>query len=275
MALRRIFHVHVVESDTFLDMPPGAQSLYFHLGMHADDDGFVNGPKQICRMIGTQQKYIQVLEKCGFLLCFGEIVVLRHWLVANTLNKRRLHPLQYPEIAKQVYVLDNKTYSKIPEENSKNLLNFRKNFDDFTYPENFDKKSDCAAAEIGDGKKKVYVQKKYKVRQNKITEDKGSQDKAIQENLKEDKAAVAAVPAEPGATAAADSALCIMNGELGKGVVLLTQDQIADLLDRMGIDSFDYYVDKLASFILHSRARVKNHYATIVKWWSQDKECMQ
>ena len=49
MAERRMFHSAVVESDAFLDMPAGAQALYFHLGMHADDDGFVNGPRQIAR----------------------------------------------------------------------------------------------------------------------------------------------------------------------------------------------------------------------------------
>ena len=39
MVERRMFHTAVVESDAFLDLPPGAQALYFHLGMHADDDG--------------------------------------------------------------------------------------------------------------------------------------------------------------------------------------------------------------------------------------------
>ena len=39
MAERRMFHTTVVESDAFLDLPLQAQALYFHLGMHADDDG--------------------------------------------------------------------------------------------------------------------------------------------------------------------------------------------------------------------------------------------
>ena len=39
MADRRMFHRLVVESDRFLDLPVGAQLLYFHLGMQADDDG--------------------------------------------------------------------------------------------------------------------------------------------------------------------------------------------------------------------------------------------
>ena len=39
MADRRMFHRLVIESDKFLDLPIGAQALYFHLGMQADDDG--------------------------------------------------------------------------------------------------------------------------------------------------------------------------------------------------------------------------------------------
>lgn len=256
MAERRMFHMSVVESDVFLDMPAGAQALYFHMGMHADDDGFVNGPKQICRMVGVPQKYIRLLEEKGFLLCFEKVVVIRHWLMANTLKKDRMRPLQYPDIADRIYILASRLYSDVCEDDCLSLLETRKNFVD---SRNLKKSSKM----------------EHKRREGKVSQGKVSQDNTRKENLNEDKAAVAAVPAEPGAAAAADSALCIMNGELGKGVVLLTQDQIADLLDRMGIDSFDYYVDKLASFILHSRARVKNHYATIVKWWSQDKECMQ
>ena len=61
-----------------------------------------------------------------------------------------------------------------------------------------------------------------------------------------------------------------IGGTLGKGVVLLHDDHIRDLLDRMGVDAFDYYVDKLSSFIIKNDAKVKNHYETILKWWMED-----
>ena len=67
-----------------------------------------------------------------------------------------------------------------------------------------------------------------------------------------------------------DKELKFVGGELGKGVVLLSDEQIGDLLDTMGLDSFDYYVDKLASFIIKNDARVANHYETILKWWQED-----
>ena len=72
------------------------------------------------------------------------------------------------------------------------------------------------------------------------------------------------------AATAADKQLKIMQGELGKGVVALTDNQIAVLLDKMGLEMFDHYVDKLSSFILQTGAQVKSHYATILKWWMED-----
>lgn len=42
MANRRMFSLDVVDTDAFIDMPVTAQALYFHLGMRADDDGFIS-----------------------------------------------------------------------------------------------------------------------------------------------------------------------------------------------------------------------------------------
>lgn len=72
------------------------------------------------------------------------------------------------------------------------------------------------------------------------------------------------------AAAAADKQLKILHGELGKGVVMLSDEQISSLLDLCGLDGFDFYVDKLASFIIKNDAKVKNHYQTILKWFKQD-----
>lgn len=72
------------------------------------------------------------------------------------------------------------------------------------------------------------------------------------------------------AAATAERAVKKVGGELGKDVVLLSDAQIEDLLDRMGMDCFDHYVDKLSCFIIKNDAKVKNHYETILKWWRQD-----
>lgn len=72
------------------------------------------------------------------------------------------------------------------------------------------------------------------------------------------------------AAAAAERKLKVVGGDLGKGVVFLSDDQMGDLLDKMGLDAFDHYVDKLSSFIIKNDAKVKNHYETILKWWQED-----
>ena len=72
------------------------------------------------------------------------------------------------------------------------------------------------------------------------------------------------------AAATAERNVTVLGGELGKNVVFLSDAQISDLLDMMGVETFDYYVDKLSRFIIQNDARVKNHYDTILKWWKQD-----
>ena len=61
MAEKRMFTMQIVDSDAFLDMPLSTQALYFHLNMRADDDGFVNNPKKILRMIGASEDDLKIL----------------------------------------------------------------------------------------------------------------------------------------------------------------------------------------------------------------------
>lgn len=72
------------------------------------------------------------------------------------------------------------------------------------------------------------------------------------------------------AAAAAYRNVKVFGGELGKDVVFLSDNQISDLLDKMGIEAFDHYVEKLSHFIIKNNAHVKNHYETILKWWQED-----
>jgi len=90
MAMRRMFSLEVVNTDVFLDLPPGAQLLYFHLGMRADDDGFVSAPKQIIRMLGLEAKDLSTLIQNGFVILHPNgICVVTHWHVNNMIRKDR------------------------------------------------------------------------------------------------------------------------------------------------------------------------------------------
>ena len=74
------------------------------------------------------------------------------------------------------------------------------------------------------------------------------------------------------ATATEEDKLKLVGGSLGKGVVYLTDRQLHDLMDRLGLDAFNRYVDRLATFIIENNARVKSHYDTILKWYEEDSK---
>lgn len=242
MAERRMFHASVVESDAFLDLTAGAQLLYFHLGMHADDDGFVNGPKQIARKLRRPPRELQMLIDAGFLFDFDGIVVLKHWRLANTLQNDRIKPLRYPDIAKKLYIPENKVYTTAFSESADNLFDSRQAF--------------------------LESIRNPKGKEQKRTEKKITQPNLYEHNVVEPNGFQDADPAD------IESDLHFIRGKLGKGVVLLSEEQISDLLDKLGLDGFDFYVEKLADFILRKQATVTNHYATILKWWEEDKGVM-
>lgn len=93
MADRRMFSKSIIDSDLFLDMPQSAQCLYFHLGMRADDDGFVNSPKKIQRIIGASNDDFKLLIAKQFVIPFESgIVVIKHWRIHNYIQKDRYKP---------------------------------------------------------------------------------------------------------------------------------------------------------------------------------------
>lgn len=96
MAERRMFSKSVIDSDMFLDMPLSAQALYFHLGMHGDDDGFISNPKRISRAVGCNNDDIRILIQKGFIIPFESgVVVIRDWKINNTLRNDRYKPTLY------------------------------------------------------------------------------------------------------------------------------------------------------------------------------------
>jgi hypothetical protein len=64
----------------------------------------------------------------------------------------------------------------------------------------------------------------------------------------------------------------IMGGKLGKKVVRLSNAQSDALLEKIGIDMYNHYVERLANYIIETGAVVHNHYETILKWWEEDRK---
>lgn len=53
------------------------------------------------------------------------------------------------------------------------------------------------------------------------------------------------------------------------GNVMLTENQVGELLDKLGLDAFDYYTNRISKFITNG-GYVKNPYQTILKWYAED-----
>ena len=98
MAERRMFAKTIIDSDAFLDMPLSSQVLYFHLCMRADDEGFINNPKKIQRMVGCNDDDLKLLIAKSFIIPFENgIIVIKHWRLHNYIRKDRFKETVYQE----------------------------------------------------------------------------------------------------------------------------------------------------------------------------------
>ena len=113
MANKRMFSKEITNSDIFLDLSLSSQALYFHLGMNADDDGFVQ-PKSIIRLIQAKEADLIILAEKGFIIPFqNSVVVLTHWKINNDLKIDRVKPTIY-----QQHLQELSLYNKIYIQNS-------------------------------------------------------------------------------------------------------------------------------------------------------------
>ena len=114
MAERRMFAKTIIDSDAFLDMPLSTQALYFHLSMRADDEGFINNPKKIQRMISASEDDLKLLIAKNFVIPFESgIVVIKHWRIHNYIRADRLMKTVYKEERELLDIKDNGSYTII------------------------------------------------------------------------------------------------------------------------------------------------------------------
>lgn len=96
MAKRRMFSMEVVESDVFCSLPSSAQSLYFHLCMNADDDGFVDKWKSILRYLKIKRVMLDELIRVRYVIEFGgEVLLISDWRRHNTIKLDRYAKSSY------------------------------------------------------------------------------------------------------------------------------------------------------------------------------------
>ena len=111
MAKKRMFSMDVVDTDAFLDLPTGAQALYFHLGMHGDDDGFVGNPRKLMRNVGCKAKDLAALIDRGYVIAFDSgVVAVRDWRLNNELKNDRYHGTIYSEEKRRLRIDASRRY---------------------------------------------------------------------------------------------------------------------------------------------------------------------
>ena len=75
-----------------------------------------------------------------------------------------------------------------------------------------------------------------------------------------------------GLSTSEDAKRRMFGGELGKGVVFLSQEQIDDLLDKLSLEEFDHYVSVVAECELNGKPfKRKTHYQAILDMSAQDR----
>ncbi len=103
-----MFSKTVVDSDDFMELPLSSQALYFHLGMEADDEGFLNCAKKVLRMVGCSNDDFKLLIAKGFLIPFESgVVVIRHWNENNSIRKDRFNQTAFIEEKNQLVLSGN------------------------------------------------------------------------------------------------------------------------------------------------------------------------
>lgn len=104
-----MFSKKIIDSGLFLEMPLTTQALYFHLSMRADDDGFVDNPKFIQRMIGASEDDLKLLIAKSFLIAFESgVVVITAWKVHNYIQKDRKKDTFYQNELKMLEIDERK-----------------------------------------------------------------------------------------------------------------------------------------------------------------------
>lgn len=122
MAQKRMLSMNIIDTDMFIQMPISARLLYYDFCMRADDDGFIDSPTKIMKMIGCTEDDFKILIAKNYLIPFkNKVCVIRHWLIHNTIRKDRYNPTIHLEERNQLLV-NNKIYDFQGENVSGNHL---------------------------------------------------------------------------------------------------------------------------------------------------------
>lgn len=107
-----MFSKEITNTDSFQSMKLSTQALYFHLGVNADDDGFIGNPLSIAKAINASTKDLDKLVESGYLLPFrGGVYLITDWHINNHIRKDRYRPTSHQEFKRKVIIDENSRYA--------------------------------------------------------------------------------------------------------------------------------------------------------------------
>lgn len=122
MAGKRMIKISIIDDDMFLDMPKTTQCLYFHLCMRADDDGFINAPKKIMRIVGCNDDDMKLLIAKQYLIPFESgVIVIKHWKLHNSIRKDVYKETEYVKEKNELLEAKNGEYLTLAEAEKQRL----------------------------------------------------------------------------------------------------------------------------------------------------------
>lgn len=98
-----MFNSEITRSARFLKMPKEVQCTYFHLCMHADDDGVVEA-YTVMQMLGAEEDILRILTGKGFVKPLNEDLVtyIMDWNEHNLIRADRKRTSIYKDLLLQI-----------------------------------------------------------------------------------------------------------------------------------------------------------------------------
>lgn len=305
-ANKRIISVRIVESDTFSEMSVGAQLLYFHLIMNADNEGFVGNISALFKVYGIRRTCLEELIENEYIIVFKfeRVILITHWLFHNPSKFLYNSELNYPLLAERVFITADTKYTLKKCCGIVKLSDFgaaRRNLGSPSVKETVRLLSSVGVDEISQQIRKdkrkdvdidadIYVETergKTTHRVSAATEfdnpkrsDDGGKGSmcmiytALKEgnrvNISASVRDATSLEIEACDREPEENELCAFGTEDVKNVKL-TMKQASKLYAALGVSGFNRYIDRLSSFITEKGAdNLKNHYGLIMKWARED-----
>ena len=112
MRKSRMISAEVLESGAFCALPLGAQALYVHMQLYADDDGVVANERLPMLSCGATAEDLDALIEARFLLRAGRVLVIKHWWLHNNLARAKHNTTKWLSDMDGIFIREDRVYTE-------------------------------------------------------------------------------------------------------------------------------------------------------------------